>query len=73
MKLTHILVLAVLMLVVVTACAYAVKPLLIKDDCDYAARTIETIEYNRSAFKSTKERKEALKPHQEFMAQYCTE
>ena len=73
MKLTHILVLAVLMLVVVTVFVYAIKPLLIKDDCVFAAKTIETIDYNRSAFKSTKERKEALKPHQEFMAQYCTE
>lgn len=73
MKLTHVLVLAVLMLVVVTVFVYAIKPLLIKDDCVFAAKTIETIDYNRSAFKSTKERKEALKPHQEFMAQYCTE
>ncbi|QFR59877.1 hypothetical protein VOWphi5012_093 [Vibrio phage phi50-12] len=73
MKVIHILAIAVLMLIAVTAFVYAVKPLLIKDDCIFAAKTIETIEYNRSAFNSSKERREALKPHQEFIAQYCTE
>ena len=73
MKVIHIFAIALLILGSVTACAYAIKPLLLKSDCDFAARTIDTIWHNASEFDSNRDLLKALEPHTSFYTQYCTE
>lgn len=50
--------------------ANAFSDALIKSDCNYAERTLNTLEHNKSRF-GYQEYKEARKPHEEFIQYNC--